>query len=245
MSKFSKFFLALILTAALSLGAILPAGAFDVTPYHLKFGDPRWQTTINNMMDAEAGAVNGLASQVSNLIAQFTGWAPMENQDILIPGCTYASATSFTKPGDVTAQFVLNAKVRFDLGAGVIKGSYVASSSYAGGSTTVNIHDSLLTNPLSGVWVTATRTGLWPNGPGYVVAADYGTNQAALASADAIAYAAGKQLVIGQSYTLTSNITLASNLKIMPGAPFILGNYNPTINGSLNGTGLYQIFSCT
>jgi hypothetical protein len=57
------------------------------------------------------------------------------------------------------------------------------------------------------------RDDLRPIGPGYVVAADYGTDQADLAKADGVATAAGKALVIGRKYeidTTRGNFTLSS-----------------------------------
>lgn len=51
--------------------------------------------------------------------------------------------------------------------------------------------------------------------PGYVVAADYGTDQAALAQADGAAVAAGKALVISRDYsidTTSGNFTLSSSI---------------------------------
>ncbi|MHB9074936.1 MAG: right-handed parallel beta-helix repeat-containing protein [Desulfobaccales bacterium] len=94
------------------------------------------------------------------------------------------------------------------------------------------------------VYVAATRDGDWPNGPGYVVAADYGTDQAALSAADAVAAAAGKQLLIGRSYTISSGLTLSSAIKVMPGAVLTRGGGDHlTFNGSFEGPSLVQCFA--
>ena len=81
-------------------------------------------------------------------------------------------------------------------------------------------------------------------GPGYVVAGDYGTDQAALATADSVASSFGKLLVIGRTYSITGDLTLSSQLQVMPGAIITVATTKTlTINGSLDA-GPYHIFSC-
>jgi hypothetical protein len=183
------------------------------------------------------------------LNALITGWVPTENQDILIPGCTYSSGTNFTVSGDLTAQFLTNAKVRVDLGSGMLKGSYIANSSYATGTTTVILHDSILTSPLSGVWVTATRNGLFPYGPGYIVARDYGTpGQTTLDDTLAAVGVLERTLVLSPgTWTVSADTTIPANVHVKPerGAIFAIADTKTlTIKGPLDA-GLYQIFSCT
>ena len=92
----------------------------------------------------------------------------------------------------------------------------------------------------------ATRDGLWPNGPGYVVARDYGTDRAALEAADAVAAAAGKELRITATFSIDDDVALvAPKVTVQPGVPFAISTTKTlTINGALDA-GLYQIFSST
>jgi len=244
MSKRTKYAIILVMTAALALGSLTAsAGIYDA--YKVVFGEARWQTKYNNLVDALGSSLTSL----SNLII---GWAPVANQDILLPVmATYSSGTTFTVPDDYTAQFVALAKVRVDLGSGTLKGSYVASSSYGGGFTTVILHDSILTNPISGVWVTAARNGLFPYGNGEVNGLDYalGTpSQAGLQTAiDAIGATNRTLLVPSGTWPITDNLTIPTNitLKLERGAILTIATTKTlTINGSLEA-GLYQIFGCT
>lgn len=203
----------------------------------------------NSALDATDAELYSIYIDLANLNLLIIDWAPMENQDIFIPGSTYASSTSFTITGDYTSQFVANAKVRFDLGAGALKGSYVVSSSYAALTTTVNIHDSILTNPISGVWVTATRNGLFPYGPGYIVVRDYGVpGQSALSDALSVVGSLDRTIVLTPgTWTISADTTIPSNinLKVEKGAILAISTTKTlTINGTLVA-GRYQIFSCT
>ena len=238
-----RIIIVILLAVSLSPGSPT-AQALDFAPYRQNFGDPRWQTKLNNFIDAVTGSINGLNTFV-------TGWLPMENQDILIPGCTYASATNFTVPGDFTLQFVASAKVRVDLGAEVLKASYVASSSYTGGTTTVILHDSILTNPLAGVWVTATRNGLYSCGNGEVNALDFAGGTPSLeglqATISAIRTNNCTLRLPSGTWPITADLTIPANitLKLKPGAILSISTTKTlTINGPLEA-GLYQIFSCT
>ena len=209
---------------------------------------PAADLKYNAALDTTDAIIYSAYQGIVALNTLVTGWVPMENQDILVPGCTYSSASQFTVSGDLTAQFAANAKVRVDLGSGTLKGSYVASSSYAGGATTVILHDSILTSPLSGVWVTATRNGLYPYGPGYVVARDYGVpGTTAFDAALAAIGASARTLVLtpGTWGPPTSAVPANVNLRVESGATIAVGNGQTlTINGPLEA-GLYQIFSCT
>jgi hypothetical protein len=122
--------------------------------------------------------------------------------------------------------------------------STVASSSYTAPTTTVNLNDAVLTDPTTRVYVVATRDGLWPNGPGYVVARDYGTNRAALEAADAVAVAAGKELRITYAYTVDDDVTLASpKITVQPGVPFSVSTGKTLIiSGSIEADP-HQIFA--
>jgi hypothetical protein len=124
--------------------------------------------------------------------------------------------------------------------------STVASSSYAAPTTTVNLNDTVLTDPITRVYVVATRDGLWPNGPGYVVARDYGTDRAALEAADAVAAATGKELRITAAFPIDDDVTLAApKVTVQPGVPFAISNTKTLSISNYLDAGPYQIFSCT
>ena len=117
---------------------------------------------------------------------------------------TFGETQCHTKVSDfleaASAQFnslTMGKLIQVDLGADGLKPNSLASSSYGGGVTTVDLNVSNLTSNLTAVYVAASRDGTWPNGPGYVAAADYGTGRAALKAADMVAAAAGKMLLIG------------------------------------------------
>ena len=183
--------------------------------------------------------LEGLGALVSN-------WAIEDQIVTLIPvTCTYSDADTFTLPGDYTSRFAVGAVVQVQVAAGMVY-STVASSSYAAPTTTVNLNDAVLTNPITRVYVVATRDGLWPNGPGYVVARDYGTSRANLATADAVAVAAGKALYITYPYNIDDDMILsAKQIICSPEAILAIATTKTlTINGTLEA-GRYQIFSCT
>ena len=182
--------------------------------------------------------LEGLGTLVAN-------WAIEDNIVTLITAtATYSDNNTFTLPGNYTSRFPAGAVVQVQVAAGMAY-STVASSSYAAPTTTVNLNDTVLTNPITRIYVVATRDGLWPNGPGYIVAADYGTDHAALAAADAVAVAAGKQLLIGRTYSVTDNLTLSANLQILPGAILSVATTKTLTFNQDPDAGDYQIFSLT
>jgi hypothetical protein len=245
-----KFIIALVVLALFGLAPVANATGSNTSHgyfYKPGYGDkgPLPYTLYNTALDATDAIIYTAYTAAQALTTLMVTWAPFENQDILIPGCVYSSGTQFTIPGDFTAQFTTNTKVRFDLGSGVIKGSYVVSSSYAAPNTTVDIYDNILTSPLFGTWLTATRHGLFPYGPGYVIAQDYGSDQAALSVANGIALGAGKQLLIGRTYSVTSDMDLSGPVKFMPGAVIsIASGVTLTVFGPVDA-GPYPIFSCS
>lgn len=233
-----KLFLILLACFFLIGVAVLPGISGQPAAYKINAGDARWHTKLNAGLDA-------LWNNIIAFSTLITGWAIEDNIVTMVTAIpTYSNGTTFTVPGDYTSRFTAGKVVQARLAATTVE-TTVISSTYASPNTTVVLTDSVLTNPITRVYVIATRDGLWPNGPGYIVAADYGTDQAALATADGLAVAAGKQLLIGRTYSITSDLTLASSVKIMPGAILSIATTKTlTINGSLDA-GLYQIFSCT
>lgn len=228
MSRLKKTLIAVILTAVFGFGSLT---AFGWTPsdYTITAGTANWQTKYNNF-------INAIYGQIMQLSALINNWASEDNIITMVQATpTYSSATAFTLPGDYTSRFTAGRVVQVQVAAGMVYSS-VASSTYSAPNTTVNLHDSLLTNPISRVYVVATRNGLWPNGPGYVVARDYGSDRAALVAADAVAAAAGKQLLIGNPYTIDQDVTLSSAVKMMPGAVLTRsGGTHLTIKGKFEG----------
>ena len=128
-----------------------------------------------------------------------------------------------------------------------MKYSTVASSSFGGGITTVELNTSVLTSNLTQIFVVATRDGLFPNGPGYIVAADYGSpGQTALEAADAVAAVAGQMLVIGPgTWIIDHDVTLAAPVKIMPGAVLAIADTKTLTFTNQPEAGIFPIFSRT
>jgi len=224
----------LLIVGFLASGVVL-GYATQPAQYKINLGDARWHTKLNAGLDALWGNVTDFATLINN-------WAIEDQIVTMIPvTCTYSDADTFTMPGDYTSRFAVGKVVQVQVAAGMVF-STVASSSYAAPTTTVNLNDAVLTDPITRVYVVATRDGLWPNGPGYVVAADYGTDRAALATADGVAAAAGKTLMIGRTYAIDDDLTLSANLEFQSGAILTVSDTKLlTINGSVT-TGLYEIF---
>lgn len=235
-----KKLLSILLIIGFLAGGVFLGYATQPSQYVINAGDARWHTKLNAGLDALWNNITAFSTLITN-------WAIEDNMVTLITATpTYSNGTTFTVPGDYTSRLTTGKVVQVRLAATTVE-TTVASSTYTSPNTTVVLTDSVLTNPITRVYVVAARDGLWPNGPGYVVAADYGTDQAALVTADGLAVAAGKQLVIGRAFSITTDCTLASNLKVMPvsgGAFPIATTKTLTINGPLEA-GLYQIFSCT
>jgi hypothetical protein len=193
------------------------------------------------------GDVATLGTSVTALGSLVNNWAIEDNILTMVTATpTYVDNNTFTVPGDYTSRFSAGAVVHVLVAAGMVY-STVDSSSYGAGVTTVNLDDTVLTDPITRVYVVATRDGLWPNGPGYVVASDYGSDLAALTAADAVATAAKKKLLIGQdTWTIDDNLTLsAPEISISAGAVLDFADTKTmTINGSLDA-GPYQVFSWT
>ena len=216
--------------------------------YKENLGNSLWHTKLNAGLDALWDADTAFTNTIADLSTLINNWAIEDQIVTLIPvTCTYSDNNTFTITGDYTSRFAIGAVVQVHVAAGMVY-STVASSTYAAPTTTVNLADAVLTDPITRLYVVATRDGLWPFGPGYIVAEDYagGTyDETTLAAADAVATAAGKQLLIGHAYTLTGDLTLSANVKIMPGAVLTIATTKTlTINGTLDA-GIYQIFSCT
>jgi len=240
MLKYVKTGIAVIMLLALTSGGLLASDALKVT-----FGEPRWHTKFNSLVDV----VGGLGTKIDDLGTLIYGWAIEDDLVVMIPATpTYVDNNTFTLPGDYSGRFSTGKVVHVQVAAGMVY-STVASSSYAGGATTVNLNDTVLTDPITRVYVVATRDGLWPHGPGYVVAVDYGggiPSRPALAAADAVATASGKDLLIGPgTWVLDDDVTLLSpRVRVMPGVDLQIATAKTlTITGAFEA-GRYQVFDC-
>lgn len=203
-----------------------------------------WSTKLNLGLDALWAYMTSLSTQVSD-------WALEDNMLILVPyTCTYSDADTFVIAGvDFTSRMTAGKRVHIQVAAGLVT-STVASSSYGGGNTTVNLNNAVLTNPITCVYVVATRDGLFPFGQGFVNALDYGggtPSRAALVAADAVAAATGKQLMIAPgAWALDIDVALASvSPKIMPGADLQVATTKTLTFTSAPEAKPYPIFSCT
>ena len=249
MPKLMKALLIIVLTLNLGLGNSLPAigGVFDA--YKQSYADSKWHLRLNAFIDACSAAYGELSGGLVSLANLVNNWAIQDNILTMIPvACTYSDADTFTLPGDYTSRFTAGKVVQIHVAAGMVY-STVASSSYAAPTTTVNLNDAVLTDPITRVYVVATRDGLWPNGAGYVVALDYCAGavptRLGLEAADAVADAAGIELRITAAFPIDLDVTLTSpKVKVQPGVPFAISTTKTlTINGDLDA-GNYQIFSC-
>jgi len=72
---------------------------------------------------------------------------------------SYSSATQFTVSGDYTAELTEKRRIKANCGVDGYKYSEVTSSSHAGGTTTVNIDDAVLTSNLSEFWFGVVGVG--------------------------------------------------------------------------------------
>ena len=242
-----KYLIVAILTVGLALGS-MAARAFDASPYHLIFGEARWHTKVNNFMDAMAAQATLVWSQMQALNTLVTNWVIVENQEVLHPAAaTYGDADTFTVAGNYTTAFATGKEVKVRLAAGVLKGSSVASSSFGGGVTTVNLNDAILTDPISAVWYTASRDGLMPRPPGAVYAADYdngNTSQAAIDGAVAAIGVLNRALVLSPGdWPVAKDFPANISVVMMPGARFT-GTGTVSILGGLEA-GREQIFAFT
>ena len=188
-------------------------------------------------LDQADAAIVNLSSLITNGISED------DIVTLITAANTYVDSNTFKLAGNFISKFPASAVVEVQLTGSRVH-STVQSSTYAAGETTVNLNDTVLSNTIVRIYVVATRGGFWPNRPGYIVAEDYGTSQADLVTADSIAYAAGKQLVIGCSYSITNPSTLSAALKIVPGALFTITNTTLTINNGGFDVGYYPVFSC-
>jgi hypothetical protein len=185
---------------------------------------------------------------MQGIFALVTNWAVEDDMVVLVTATpTYVDSDTFTVSGDYTSRLTTNKIIQAQVAAGMVY-STVASSSFGGGVTTVNLNDAVLTNPITRVYVVATRDGLWPNGPGYVVARDYGVpGQTTLDAALAFISSSTRTLVLSRgTWSITADTTIPANinLKVEKGAVLDVATKTLTINGSLDA-GLYQVFSYT
>jgi hypothetical protein len=216
MFKFARIFIAVIILIALGGGGFMASGT-TYDGFKLDFAEPRWQTKYNNLVDAVYGDLGSLSTLITN-------WAPTENVLTMVPvTATYVDGDTFTLPGDYTTRFPALAVVQARVAAGTVE-STVASSSYGAGVTTVNLNNAVLTNPITRIYVFASRNGLFPYGTGEVNALDYagGTpSQAGLQAAiDAIGISERPLLLPSGLWPISSRLNIPTNIntKISKGA---------------------------
>jgi len=243
-----KRFLIGLIVSALFFGAPLAnAGSYTANNYFWKPAYRESGPAAYNSYNAALDATDLFLASLEPLPALIANWAITDQIVTMIPVApTYIDVNTFQLLGDYTSRFPAGAVVHVQFVTGTMGYSTVSSSTFVGAVTSVDLTDNICSASMNRIYVVATRDGLWPNGPGYVVARDYGTTRAALEAADAVATAAGKELRITYAYTIDADVTLASpKVTVQPGVPFAISTGNTlTISGSLNA-GSYQIFSCT
>jgi len=228
-----------VIALVMLMAGLALAARYD--DYKQARGDRDWHVKLNSF-------VGDVGTDVDDLYTLYNSSVTTESMSTFIPETpAYVDADTFTVPGDYTSYFGTGKHLLVDLGADGVKGNTVASSSYAGGTTTVDLDTANLTANLSAVYVSATRDGLWPYGPGYIVARDYGApGQAALDAALAAIGSLKRTLVLTPGdWTITSDDTIPSNVHLLMfrGARLdIADGVTLTINGPLTA-GLYQVFS--
>ena len=220
------------------------------------YGDygPVDYSRYNAALDATDLKLQEVYTGLPALNALVTAWATVDEMLLLFPAApTYVDGDTFTMPGDFTGWFTDGKRIQIDLGTDGLKSNVVATSSFADGVTTVNLTRSNLTSNLVQGWVTMSRNGVFPYGPGFVNALDFTADgtpllaglQAALA---AIGTSNQKTLVLPSgAWPITADQTIPANITLRPerGATFAVSNGKIlTINGKFEG-GLTQVFTCT
>jgi len=159
----------------------------------------------------------------------------------------YSNSAGFVLSDDYASRFSTNKVVQAYCCTGGIRYSPIwNSNNNISTAIIIKLSDLVLTNKLSHVYVAATRYSLWPKGPRYLVASDYGTpSQGTLIAADAAAFAEGKKLLITPGiYPIFSDVNLTSNIKMMQGAVLARsGGTHLTFEGFFEGPGLVQCFN--
>lgn len=152
------------------------AQAYDYNQYLQNYQAQHWEIKLNNFITAVQndltatntsmlGYVGALNTSVSALNSAVNNWAITENYSVNISAAhTQVDADTFTVPGDYTGRYVGGRRLLVDLGVDGVVSNVVASSSYGGGVTTVNLNTANLTANLVTTYVVATRDGLWPYG---------------------------------------------------------------------------------
>lgn len=229
------------LIAILVVTTFALAGIYD--DYKQQPGDRRWHDKLNAFIDAVGGDIEGVQETVGD-------WVTTEDYLVFVTTTpSYTDSDTFTLSGDYTAQFTTGAVVLVDLGVDGLKTNTVASSSYGGGTTTVNVNTANITSNITRVWVVATRDGLWPYGLGWYVGRDYGTpGQTALTAVLTAIGSLERTLTLSPgTWTVSTNTTIPANvsLEMTRGAVLdVQTGVTLTINGALKA-GPYHIFTET
>jgi len=185
------------------------------------FGPVDW-TRFNAALEATDADIAAMETSQTALNSLVTGWAIEDNMVTLVPLTpTYVDADTFTLPADYTSRFTNGKVVQARVAGGLVESTVDGDAVYAAGVTTVNLADAVLTDPITRVYVVATRDGLWPNGPGYIVARDDGVpGQAAWDAAIARIGILVRTLVLthGAWGSPSSDVPANITTLIMPGA---------------------------
>lgn len=248
MTRLLKAITICILTVGLALGS-MTAMSFDASPYHLIFGEARWQTKYNDFIDACTTNYNYLVNQIGSLNSLVSNWTLTENYPVVFTGALRVDADTLTVPGDQTGTVTAGKLLWADCGAtDGVKPSTVSSSSYAGGLTTVNINDAILTTNLRAVSVVMSRNGVFPSTIGWVFGTDYGSpGKSAIDAALAVIGVNERSLHLGPgTWTIDADLSIPANVTLKPERGAVLtratGSTHLTVNGPFE-CGLWQCFN--
>ena len=248
MTRFLKPALIIALILTLGLGSLMASGGiYDA--YKQNFGDARWQTKLNQFIDACSASYNYLVNQIGLLNSLVTNWTLTENYPVVFTGALRVDADTLTVPGDQTAKITVGKLLWADCGpADCVKTSSVSSASYAGGLTTVNINNAILTANLRAVSVVMSRNGVFPSAIGWVFGTDYGSpSKAALDAALAVIGVDERSLSLGPgTWSIDADLTIPANvnLKAERGAILSIATTKTLTFNHDPDAGSYQIFSC-
>lgn len=200
-----------IMTLLLSLGARSGLTARYDKDNHSQ-GDRSGHTKQNNFVgDA------GVESDALYTFYQYRAQA----EDFLLPNLEVSpdvDIDTFTFPGDVPAKLCAYNRLMVDGAAVRNKPTEIDSSSYASGTTTVNLKPANLPNTLAHVYLIASRDGSRLYGSGLIIARQYGSpGRVAIENALAAIGSADRTLIITRestSWTVDDKLTFPGNVRL-------------------------------
>jgi hypothetical protein len=233
MNKLAK----IVIICILAVGLALPARGLDVSPYHLIFGESRWQTKINNFMDAVAG--------LGNLVANYI--VSVDALTLIQTTPTFSDNHTFTLAGDFRTLLTTGKRLVADCGVDGLKPNTVASCTYAAPTSTVVVNTANLTANLAAVSYYAARNGINTYGSGDIVTGDYGAPSWALFSAAAgVANITGRRLLVTPgNWPISDNLIMTVPVNIVPGAILEIADTKTLTLNVAPEAGRWQVFSCT